>query len=664
MVAGSDEPSAWAKTLEKFGDPRSVARRLWWQAMRSRIMSQRLSLAVQVCTLAACAALVFVAWQMQEGQRTQQEAFLAALAKLTEPRETKPESPPETRLAVQLKVGARGQSLPEQAKVRIIGTHLSNNTVQDEKYFDPETGRIDFGRISPGAYFLNLQTQFGFATRQIEVAEGESRVEEFTAPESEEPVALELEIPPPAAIPTQDWKNADLVAFATFERLPVTSGSTKWTMSTGNIQVVISDAIERTPAPLEDLSRLGSPNKRFQFLVSMYREQTRLQEQQPATSPLTLPRGARYRLIALGVIASPDRFEMGRSGGDPYFPPVAVIWNASHPEFPAWAKAEGNVFVVGNDESAPWNQQMFPWRIDIPEAMAREVLAQIQQNAELAAAKVVQEREIAEQKALAMAAEERASRGPTQNRVRIRFVEGTKEGPAVRPVYLSLSAKGTAKPLSPVLDENGWADFGYLDAGLCTLQIMLASQASTVRQFLVHPHKDFEEVIVCPPAPEPVSRRKFVVPLSEALNDKGIFAIINWEWKSPNAEKWSGWEFAAVRPFAKPADDASDSDQRQWINETFLSTADETAVVGEYATRPILIRPKSVQLYWRRPNEPGVSVILGRAQFNDQPWLDLATANDDPITIGLPPDLLTKAEAELKKFTPLPNEEAATATPQ
>jgi hypothetical protein len=59
-----------------------------------------------------------------------------------------------------------------------------------------------------------------------------------------------------------------------------------------------------------------------------------------------------------------------------------------------------------------------------------------------------------------------------------------------------------------------------------------------------------------------------------------------------------------------------------------------------------------------------VSVILGRAQFNDQPWLDLATANDDPITIGLPPDLLTKAEAELKKFTPLPNEEAATATPQ
>ncbi|MBX3450342.1 MAG: hypothetical protein KF777_12315 [Planctomycetaceae bacterium] len=621
-------------------------------------MSQRLSLVVQVCTLAACAALVFVAWQMQEGQRTQQEAFLAALAKLAEPRETKPTTPPETRLAVQLKTSSPDDPLPESAMLRIAGTHLSNNDVKDEKYLDLETGRIDFGRIPPGAYFLRLQTQFGFATRQIEVAEGESRVEEFTAPEPEEPVKLELEIQPPAAIPTQDWKNADLVAFAKFERLPVTSGETKWSMSTGNIQVVISDAIERTLAPLEDLSRLGNPNKRFQFLVSMSRETARLREQQDASSPLTLPGGARYRLIALGVIANPDRFQMGRSGGDPYFAPVAAIWDNSHPDFPAWAKTDGNVFVAGNDESPPFDQQMFPWRIDIPEAMANEVLAQIQQNTELAAARVVQAREAAEQTALMLAAKERAARGPTQNRVRLRFVEGTKEGPAVLPVYLSLSAKGTAKPLSPVLDENGWADFGYLDAGLCTLQIMLAGQASTVRQFLVHPQKDYEEVIVCPPAPEPVSRRKFVVPLSEALKDKGIVASVTWEWKSPNAEKWSGWEFAAVRPFAKSADDASDSDQRQWINETFLSTADETTVVGEFATRPILIRPKSVQLNWPRPNEPGVSVVLGRAQFTDQPWLDLATANDDPITIGLPPDLLTKAVAELKKFTPMPIEEA------
>jgi len=564
---------------------------------------------------------------------------------------------------VQLKKSSPDDPLPESATLRIAGTHLSNNDVKDEKYFDLETGRIDFGRIPPGAYFLRLQTQFGFASRQIEVAEGESRVEEFTAPESEEPVALELEIPPPAAIPTQDWKSSDLVAFATFERLPVTSGTTKWTMSSGTCQVVIGDTIESFPGPLMTISP-NDPNERFQLLVSMSRERARIREQQPVSSPLTVPSGARYRLIALGVIANPDRFQMGRSGGDPYFPPVAVIWSNRHPEFPPWAKAEGNVFVVGNDESAPWNQQMFPWRIDIPEAMAREVLAQIQQNTELAAAKVVQEREIAEQKALAMVAEERASRGPTQNRVRIRFVEGTKEGPGVRPSQVALVLPGSAKPLTPVVDETGWADFGYLDAGLYSLEVQLSSGAAMSDTFVVHPRKDYEETIACPPEPTPIVTRKFLVPVSKPLQNQGIEAHIEWDYRTLDAERWDHWRLFGVVPFMKASDKTEDASRNSWTAQTRLSQSQDVAIVGEYHIRAMQIRPKSIQLNWPRPNEPGVSVVLGRAQFTDQPWLDPATTSDDPVTVGLPPDLLSKAEAVLKQITPKPIEEAATATPQ
>lgn len=659
MVAGSDEQSAWVKTLEKFGDPRLVARRLWWQAMRSRIMSQRLSLVVQVCTLAACAALVFVAWQMQEGQRTQQEAFLAALAKLTEPRETKPATPPETRLAVQLKTSSPDQKFPEPASLTIRGTHLSNNEVRSERYFGPESGLIDFGRIPPGAYSLGLQTQFGYSTRQIEVNAGESHVEEFTLPNPEEPIELKFDLHRPMAISQQDWDNSGLVTFAAFERLPITTGTTKWMLSPDIVKFAIGDTIKYWSVPLDSLSQLNSPSERVRFAGIVNSDWTSQFEQKGAgAGSLTLPRGTQYRLIRLGIITNPDRFRTRGKGSTTNTAPIAVIWDSSHSDFPAWAKAEGNVFVADNDSSPLFNQQMFPWRIDIPDAMANEVLAQIKQNAEFDAATVVEKREAAEKIANMLAAKERASRGPTQNRVRIRFVEGTKEGPAVRPHQVSLVLPGSAKPLTPVVDETGGADFGYLDAGLYSLEVQLSSGAAMSHSFVVHPQKDYEETIVCPPEPKPIFTRKFLVQLSEDLRNQGIEAYIEWEWQTPDAERWDGWRLASLSPFAKANEDAKDVSQLRWTVYTELNKSDETAVVGEYNIRAMRIRPKLIRLSWPRPNEAGVSVILGQSRLRDQPWVDVESSDDDPIVINLPSDLLLNAKTQLQKFTPLPNEEA------
>lgn len=631
-------------------------------------MSQRLSLVVQLCTLAACAALVFVAWQMQEGQRTQQEAFLAALAKLTEPRETKPAAPPETRLAVQLKKSSPDQSFPETATLTITGAHLSNNEVKDHKYFDPETGRIDFGRIPPGAYSLDLLTMFGSATHRIEVEDGESHVEQITLPQSGEQIPLTLAIDRPPLISQEDWDRAGLCFFASFERLPFDVDGVRWKSPQTNVQVLVDDKVSRvyvSPALLNALDdqQTQDPQTRALFLEDMNRRSRFAFEQEHITKwPVVAPLGARYRLTRIGLITHPVNFQSRPSIDDLKNPPFAVIWDNSHPDFPAWAKAKDNVFVVGNDESAPWNQQMLPWRIDIPEAMAREVLAQIKQNAELAATRVVQEREIAEQKALAMAAKERASRGPTQNRVRLRFVEGTEDGPAVRPDHLALAIPSSEKPLSPVLDDNGWADFGYLDAGLYTLQVQLTGGARTSRRFVVHPQKDYEETIVCPPEPMPISKRRFVVPLPENLRHSGVRLQLMFE--SPPAEpaKWPDWNLQ-IGPFARQNELDWIQPIGPWFPYVWLTKLTEKGLEANVRCQPLRIRLKSAQLLIPESDQLNSFRTLDAAPITDQPWIDLGTSSDEPIVINVPRDLLVEAEAVLKslRFT---SDAAAAPTPQ
>lgn len=630
-------------------------------------MSQRLSLVVQVCTLAACAALVFVAWQMQEGQRTQQEAFLAALAKLTEPRETKPATPPETRLAVQLKASSPDEPLPELAKLHIEGTHLSNSEIKSDKLFDRETGRIDFGRIPPGAYFLRAETPFGYATRRIDIAMGENYVEEFALPQTGKEVPLALAIERPALISQEDWDKAGLGVFASFEPLPVSSDGDTW--RNGSSRFVLQGASAEVAAsiyrfPWQSITResLGNRDSRREILQLISKSATSLGAGLPTGGPsnlpsVTVPEGLQYRLVKLGLMTLPNEFEESRRTSERNdSQPVIVLWDASHPDFPAWARAEGNIFVADTVESPPYNQLMLPWRIDIPDAMANEVLAQIQQNTELAAARVVQEREAAEQTALMLAAKERASRGPTQNRVRLRFVEETAEGPAVRPNQVALVLPGSAKPLTPVVDETGWADFGYLDAGLYSLQVHLSSGAGMTHTFVVHPQRDYEETILCPPEPTPIVTRKMLVPLPKSLQSHGIWAYVQWDWQVSEAEKWNRWGLSYLPPLKKTSPDNTDLSQRHWTGLSELKESEETAVSGEYRIRAVQIRPRMIQLNWPDAANPDVYLMLGQSQWTDQPWIDLDASTDEPIVINIPPDLVAKAEAVLKSLRPVRRE--------
>lgn len=88
VLRDGDDDAARQRVLDRFGDPKKLARRLWWQAMWSRIMGQRLLAGLQwMVSLAAVTLAAAVFWQqmtiLQEMRTARQEdaAQRQALAK-------------------------------------------------------------------------------------------------------------------------------------------------------------------------------------------------------------------------------------------------------------------------------------------------------------------------------------------------------------------------------------------------------------------------------------------------------------------------------------------------------------------------------------------------------------------------------------------------------
>ena len=87
VLRDGDEPAAQTRVLNRFGDPKQIARRLWWQAMWSRVMGRKLLAGLQwMVTLAAvfAAGAVYVTNSRILGElesaRTEDQRSTASLA--------------------------------------------------------------------------------------------------------------------------------------------------------------------------------------------------------------------------------------------------------------------------------------------------------------------------------------------------------------------------------------------------------------------------------------------------------------------------------------------------------------------------------------------------------------------------------------------------------
>ena len=76
-LRGADSTVARQRVLERFGDPAAVARRLWFDAMKGKIMAQRLVIATCLVAMLACLSLAGFVWIQSSRAAAQAAAQVA-----------------------------------------------------------------------------------------------------------------------------------------------------------------------------------------------------------------------------------------------------------------------------------------------------------------------------------------------------------------------------------------------------------------------------------------------------------------------------------------------------------------------------------------------------------------------------------------------------------
>ncbi|MCA9056381.1 MAG: hypothetical protein KDA75_21280, partial [Planctomycetaceae bacterium] len=160
------------RVLKRFGDPRAIARKLWFDAFQEQIMSQRLLTAMVLVLAVLCVGLTVFAWQthvrsarsleLMEQQRVQTEEVMRHLAQLAnrpEPAATGPQAPAEwNRLTVKCVYDEPGGEPAEGVTVIVWGDSDNTKAIPPMQETADATGRIDFGLVLFGRYKLRAET--------------------------------------------------------------------------------------------------------------------------------------------------------------------------------------------------------------------------------------------------------------------------------------------------------------------------------------------------------------------------------------------------------------------------------------------------------------------------------------------------------------------------
>jgi hypothetical protein len=156
---------AFQRVLERFGNPRAVARKLWWDAMQERIMAQRFTAVMTGIGAAACVAACLVLWQFLQASRASQAASLAEmrdfnaklLAGLQRPAESPATNSEWARVLIKLVDAESGAPVSGAT-----GQLLVPGDETASKLVTTDDGLLDFGTVPLGKYQLFVNPPGGF----------------------------------------------------------------------------------------------------------------------------------------------------------------------------------------------------------------------------------------------------------------------------------------------------------------------------------------------------------------------------------------------------------------------------------------------------------------------------------------------------------------------
>jgi hypothetical protein len=195
LLRGAEPNAARARVLERFGDPAAVARRLWLDAMKGKIMSQRILIGMVFLLTVICCALFGLVWQQatraerQAAEANQRLVELFTRAQVTDHEMLKQlqavawavqpgqspdwipvslrltqetiDGPPAVGVEAQLAKGGTGfrgrtSGATGRRAMGFQGAFFNSRQGETIQRVSDENGLVDFGVVHPGDWQLYL----------------------------------------------------------------------------------------------------------------------------------------------------------------------------------------------------------------------------------------------------------------------------------------------------------------------------------------------------------------------------------------------------------------------------------------------------------------------------------------------------------------------------
>lgn len=259
-----EEAAAKQNVLDRFGDARRVACQLWFDAMKEKIVSQRLNLVLSsLMTVVCLGALGLMAMMLRESRQASQAmleqsqavnaALLEKLAVLASPPAAPPAAEPAKSMEwnsvkIRLVKDKAGGEPAEGYEVKLHGHLLDTAKEMDIVRKTGADGIADLGLVRPGQHTLTIVTSWNErrSDSKMTVLPGQPIVEEVVcpgAPREEAIVSFSVEMP-------SDLCDMDLwtVLHQTQQNREVGGASWRWGNDSVDPCVIVGPA-DRVRAP-------------------------------------------------------------------------------------------------------------------------------------------------------------------------------------------------------------------------------------------------------------------------------------------------------------------------------------------------------------------------------------------------------------------------------
>jgi len=181
LLKNPDEATAKQRVLNQFGDPLKIARQLWLEAMKEKIMSQRIMTGISAVMAVCCIAVVGIAWSMMQRSERVNQSMLEQLAVMADRPVPAATTNLDQQFLKQMEVMMQKQIAQADSSSGAMNP-VSFQLVQEEESGKPavgfsgtltkisagdgdfelnavsdENGQLDFGRLPWGKYQMNLR---------------------------------------------------------------------------------------------------------------------------------------------------------------------------------------------------------------------------------------------------------------------------------------------------------------------------------------------------------------------------------------------------------------------------------------------------------------------------------------------------------------------------